>query len=156
MRLHRLLLPLIACLVLLTGCATPSMTSSNRYDNSQAMGMQQVYFGRVESVRNVDISRDTSQPGMGAVLGAVIGGVVGNQIGSGTGRALATVGGAVAGGFAGNSIQNHESQKAGLEITVRLDNGQRVAVVQDADVPFYPGDRVRIVGYGNSARVVRN
>jgi outer membrane lipoprotein SlyB len=152
------LLPALLLPLLLAACATGpgysgrSASSSIEYGQQDAMNVQNVYYGRVMAVRPVEIQRQNG-PGLGAVLGAVIGGVVGNQIGSGSGRTLATVGGAVAGGFAGNGIQNANARRAALEITVRLDDGHDVAVVQDADVPFYPGDRVRVLGYGQNARV---
>lgn len=158
LRVLLLALPLTA----LAGCATDgyygnhgySRSSADYYDRDRQVGAQSVFFGRVTSVRPVDIGRENT-PGMGAVIGAVIGGVVGNQFGHGGGRELATVGGAVAGGFAGNSIQNNADRRMGLEIGVQLEDGHSVSIVQDANDQFYPGDRVRIVGYGQNARVVR-
>lgn len=155
-----------ALLCLVAGCATPgynqgygqggyanSRSSSGYYNRDQQVGAQEVYRGTVVSVRPVAIGRKNGV-GMGAVVGALIGGVVGNQVGHGSGRELATVGGAVAGGFAGNGIQNHVDRQDGQEITVRLTSGKEVAVIQDASEPFYPGDQVQVVGYGQDARVV--
>lgn len=130
-----------------------SRSSPNYYNRDRQVGAQEVYRGTVVSVRPVAIGRENGV-GMGAVVGALIGGVVGNQVGHGSGRELATIGGAVAGGVAGNSIQNRSGRRDGLEITVRLDNGKEVAVIQDADEPFYAGDRVQVVGYGQDARVI--
>lgn len=148
---------------LMAGCATPGYGPSYGYDNSSSspgyynrdrqVGAREVTRGTVVSVRSVAIGRQNGV-GMGAVVGALIGGVVGNQIGHGSGRELATVGGAVAGGFAGNSIQNRADRRDGLQITVRLTSGSEVVVVQDASEPFYVGDRVQVVGYGQDARVV--
>lgn len=147
-------------LMLLVGCATDgyngngySRSSPTYYDRDQNVGAQQVTFGHVIQVRPVVIGRQNT-PGVGAVLGAVVGGVVGNQFGHGGGRELATVGGAVAGGFAGNSIQNANDRRMGQEIEVQLEDGHVVSLVQDAQETFYIGDRVRVIGYGRSARVV--
>jgi len=40
-------------------------------------------------------------------------------------------------------------------VTVKLDDGQMVAIVQDADETFRPGDRVRILSDGATSRVTR-
>jgi hypothetical protein len=37
------------------------------------------------------------------------------------------------------------AQRRGLEITVRLENGEMRAITQDADEVFRPGDRVRLL-----------
>jgi len=156
MRTARLLLPLMALPVFLAGCDDPSYysrPSSGYYRQDTEVNVANVYYGRIVDVRPVEIGRPNS-PGVGAVLGAVIGGVVGSTVGHGNGRTLATVGGAVAGGFAGNGIQNAQARRAAFQLTVQLDDGHQVAIIQDADVPFYPGDPVRVVGYGQNARVL--
>jgi outer membrane lipoprotein SlyB len=40
-------------------------------------------------------------------------------------------------------------------VTVKLDNGQMVAIMQEADETFRPGDRVRILSDGATSRVTR-
>ena len=63
--------------------------------------------------------------------------------------------GAVAGGAAGNAIEGSQRTN-GVEITIRLDSGEMVAVVQPGDPrDFRRGDRVRVSGYGDSVRVTR-
>lgn len=143
----------------LVGCATTysgdpyySSSSARQYDRYD-VGAQAVSYGVVENVRAVSLQRQ-SGPGAGAVIGAIVGGVVGNQFGSGSGRDLATVGGAVAGGVVGNQIQKSNNYEHGLEIVVRLENGARVAIVQNQDYNFRPGDRVKVVGTGDRTRVV--
>jgi outer membrane lipoprotein SlyB len=41
----------------------------------------------------------------------------------------------------------------GFEVTVLLDSGRYIAVVQAADEAFKPGDRVRVLGGPHSVRV---
>ena len=53
--------------------------------------------------------------------------------------------GAVAGGLAGSAAEEVVTRKDALEITVKLDGGALVAIVQEADEAFQPGDKVRIV-----------
>jgi len=40
-----------------------------------------------------------------------------------------------------------------VEVTVQLDNGQYVSIVQEADEAFRPGDRVRILSGRGATRV---
>lgn len=153
--------------LLLAGCATDPYygssynepyhrnSSVNTYERDQLNSAQYTTYGRVESVRWVTVERSRGL-GAGAVIGAVVGGVLGNQIGSGGGRDLATVGGAVAGGAIGNKIQNDRNRQNAYEVTVRLDNGQRISIVQGDDYRFSAGQSVRVIGYGDQARVVPN
>jgi outer membrane lipoprotein SlyB len=59
----------------------------------------------------------------------------------------------VAGGLLGSAAEEGFTRKDGLEITVKLDGGNMVAVVQEADDPFKAGDRVRLVESGGTTRV---
>jgi outer membrane lipoprotein SlyB len=135
--------------VFATGCANTS--SGNVYSDTQTRGEQTVRMGVVESVRQVTI--EGSRSGVGAVAGGVVGGVAGSNIGSGSGSTIASVLGAVAGGLAGNAIEQNATRKPGVEITVKLDNGELRAVTQDADELFKPGERVRLLSGGGVTRV---
>lgn len=108
-----------------------------------ALQAQFVENGTVESVKEVVIE-GTRTP-VGTAAGGVVGGVLGNQVGSGSGKTVATVLGALAGAAAGTAAEEGFTRKKGLEIVVRKDNGQTIAVVQEADMWFAPGDRVRII-----------
>jgi outer membrane lipoprotein SlyB len=111
-----------------------------------------VYYGTVLAVSPVTI--EGTQSGAGTIAGGVVGGIAGNAVGDGHGRALATTAGAIGGALLGTAIEEGATSVDGLEITVELDNGEIIAVVQAADVPFYIGDRVRIVrGAGGMMRV---
>jgi outer membrane lipoprotein SlyB len=68
---------------------------------------------------------------------------------------VAAVLGAVAGGVAGHFIEQGVTAKRGVEVTVKLDNGSMVAITQEADETFRPGDRVRILSDGATSRVTR-
>ena len=54
------------------------------------------------------------------------------------------------------STQEGTTGKPGLDVTVRLDNGAVVAVVQDAGEKLSVGDRVRIVSGNGASRVLKN
>ena len=134
----------------ITGCA--STTSGSVYSSGQAGREQTVRMGVVESVRQVTI--EGSKSGVGTIAGGAIGGVAGSNIGGGNrGSAVGTILGAIAGGLAGNAIEEGATKKPGLEITVKLDNGELRAITQDADENFRPGERVRLLSAGGVTRV---
>ncbi len=112
-----------------------------------------VRMGVVESVRPVTI--EGTQSGVGAVAGGAVGGVAGSTVGKGKGSTIGSVVGAVIGGVAGQAIEERTTKKEGLEITVKLDSGQLIAVTQEADEQFQTGDRVRILSGSGISRVSR-
>lgn len=143
----------IAVLVLaslLAACAYPPRSSSV-YSPYQTQNMQVVRTGTVDSIRTVTIAN--RQSGVGTLGGAALGGLAGNAVGGGNGRAATTVIGAIAGGMIGNRVEENANMQPGLEITVRLDSGELVAITQAADEMFRPGDRVRLLTNGPVTRV---
>lgn len=108
-------------------------------------------MGVVESVRQVMI--EGSKSGAGTVAGAAVGGVAGSNVGGGKGSTIGAILGAVAGGVAGSAIEQGVTKKQGLEITVKLDNGELRAITQEADEVFHPGERVRLLSGGGVTRV---
>jgi outer membrane lipoprotein SlyB len=140
----------LAATAVITGCASTS--SSSVYSGGQARQEQTVRMGVVESVRQVTI--EGSKSGVGTIAGGAIGGVAGSNIGGGNrGSAVGTILGAVAGGIAGNAIEQGTTKKQGLEITVKLDNGELRAITQEADETFRPGERVRLLSGSGVTRV---
>ena len=132
------------------GCATRS-TSGSVYSPGQAQREQTVRMGVVESVRNVTIEQQPQ--GVGVAAGGVIGGIAGSNVGGGRGSIVGAVLGAVAGGVAGQAIEGGVTRKPGIEITVKLDNGELRAITQEADESFRPGERVRLLSGGGATRV---
>lgn len=138
--------------VLLSGCA--SSRSSEVYSRDQARRSQTIQLGTVEFVKTVQIE-GTKSP-VGTVAGGVAGGVLGSTIGGGRGSTLAALGGAALGAIGGTVAEERLTRKDGLEITVKLDSGSVVAVVQEADILFSVGDRVRVLtGPDGTTRVSR-
>lgn len=138
---NALIISLVAALTV-GGCA--SSMSGGAYSRSQARQAQEVQMGTVESVRNVQIE-GTRTP-IGALTGAALGGVAGSMIGQGTrANTAGAIGGAVLGGMAGAAVEEGVTRQQGIEITVRLDNGRMMAIVQGADQTFAPGERVKVV-----------
>jgi outer membrane lipoprotein SlyB len=124
-----------------SGCA--SSQSGEVYSRDQARSAQTVELGVVEFVKDVQV--EGSRSGLGTVAGGVAGGVLGSTVGGGKGSTLAALGGAALGALAGSAAEEKMSQYNGLEITVKLDGGRVLAVVQENDVMFSVGDRVRVL-----------
>lgn len=140
--------------VAIFGCGGPSSHSSNTISRSQAGRAQTVLDGEVLFVRSVTIEGSSSP--VGAIAGGALGYVIGNNIGGGRGRDVARVGGTIGGAAAGNAVQRNVTQEQALEITVKLDNGQIISIVQAADEPFNDGDRVRVLQRPDgTARVIQ-
>lgn len=137
--------------LLLIGCA--SSRSGDVYTRDQTRREMNVRTGVVESVR--EVLMEGSKSGTGTLAGAAVGGVAGSTMGSGKGHIVGAIAGAVLGGLAGNAIEENATKKNALEITVRLDNGQMIAVVQEMGEVFYAGDRVRVLSGSGSTRVTR-
>ncbi|OQW69180.1 MAG: hypothetical protein CTY27_00970 [Methylotenera sp.] len=135
--------------ILTAACA--SSNSGSVYKRDDARKVQTVKTGVVESVRTVKLE-GTKSP-IGTVAGGAIGGIAGSSVGGGRGSAIAAVIGAVVGGLAGSAAEEGITRKDGLEITVKLDGGALIAIVQEADEQFSPGDRVRIVENADTSRV---
>ena len=131
----------LSVVALLTGCA--SSNSGEVYSRDQVRRTQTVQLGTVQGVKNVRIEGTKSS--IGTVAGAVAGGVAGSTIGAGSGRTLAALGGAALGAVGGTVAEEQLTKKSGLEITVKLDSGSVLAVVQDSDSLFSVGEGVRIL-----------
>jgi outer membrane lipoprotein SlyB len=139
--------------MLLTGCT--GNLSGSTYSRSEARQVQQVQFGVVEAATPVVIEGRTDGI-VGTGAGAVIGGIAASNIGGGRGQDIATVVGAIAGGVAGQKMEESMTRAQGQEVTVRLESGRIISVVQEVgNGPlFQAGDRVRVLTHGGTARVV--
>jgi len=148
----------LVAILLLASCA--SQTGSS-YTSGQTRQASEVYMGTITHLDAAYI--DNNPTGVGTLGGAVVGGVVGSAAGSPrwnyTGRTLMTLGGAVIGALAGTGVEKALNSKDALDITVNLDNGQTLSIVQELgneERSFAVGDRVRVLrGSGDSARVRR-
>jgi outer membrane lipoprotein SlyB len=134
--------------ITITGCAQSN--SGQVYSSKEARKVQTVETGTIESVKQVTIQGD--QTPLGVIAGGVAGGVLGSAVGDGHGKDIATVVGAIAGAAAGNAVEKGVNRKNGLELVIKKDTGGTIVIVQEADVLFSPGDRVRIISspYGET------
>jgi len=148
----RTMLSVGVLVTVIAGCAAPGLGGGS-YSRDQARREQTVRMGHVEIVREVRL--EGTRSGIGPAAGTIAGGVAGSTIGHGAGSALGAIAGAVVGGVAGQAAEQGLTTKRGVEVTVKLDNGTMLAITQEADETFRPGDRVRILSDGATSRVTR-
>lgn len=135
--------------LILGACA--SSNSGSVYSRDDARKVQTVRTGIVESVRPVKLE-GTKSP-IGTIAGGAIGGVAGGSVGHGNGSTIGAIVGAVVGGLAGSAVEEGITRKDAFEITVKIDGGALVAIVQEADEQFRAGDKVRLIESGGTTRV---
>ena len=134
----------------LGACATSN--SGDVYSREDARKVQTVRMGVVEGIRQVKLE-GTKSP-VGTIAGAAVGGIAGSTVGGNDMvSAIAAVIGAVAGAVAGAAIEEGVTREDGIEITVKLDNGTLIAIVQEATDKFTPGERVRLIESNGNTRV---
>lgn len=127
---------------LLSGCAA-SPTSANTVSRSETGRAHRVENGEIVLVREVTIEGESR--GLGAAAGGAMGFVLGRSVGGGSGRDIATTAGAIAGAGAGSAIERNATTVPGLELTVELESGEMIVVIQAADETFDEGDSVRVI-----------
>ncbi len=132
--------------LLLAGCTTNAPVTTNKVGTVTKEQVVTVKQGTVTGVKDVAIQGKTSAAGrtVGSVTGSILGSTVpyaGSIIGS-------LIGGAV-----GGEAEKAASKKAGLEITLQLEGGDKVVVTQLAETKFKTGDKVKLIMQNNVARV---
>ncbi len=133
------------------GCTFPS--SSTIYDRRTAGRSMTVETGDVLAVREVQISGRTTIIGVGG--GGLVGGAAASG-GSGVGGAVAQAAGAVGGAIVGEAVEEVATRKSAQEITIKMSNGDTVAVVQETAMEgkIAVGERVQVL-QGGGGTVVR-
>ena len=135
----------------LTGCVSGLEGSS--YSRSEARQIQQVEFGAVLSTKPVIIEGQRTD--WGELSGVIIGGIAGSSVGEGKGQQIATTLGAIGGAVAASVVEEKATRVQGLELTVKMDSGKILSIVQEVDEinQFQKGQRVRVLMQGSLARV---
>ncbi len=135
----------------LAGCAYPGHGSAD-YRGYQTRTEQSVRFGVVEAIR-VDPHRRARTPAWAPRPAPSWAASRGAPSAAAAARPRRRWPAALLGGIIGSHIEADTNQGNGLEITVLLDGGQYIAVVQEADETFRIGDRVRILSGQGTTRV---
>ena len=133
----RALVCLLALSLLLPACG------GKRYSDGDLRESQAVRYGVVVDVTEVMVYEDPSL--VGPAIGLAAGGLLGSAFGAGTGRTLFVLGGGLLGADVGGGIDYRTRNYKGLQLTLELDNGNILMVVQGYDELFVRGDEVRIV-----------
>ena len=110
-------------------------------------------YGRVTAIETVQVDKDYKF-GVGTVVGAVAGGILGHQFGGGSGQTLLTIAGTLAGAAAGTAAESKMNKQNAQKVTVKMQSGGSVTIVQPVDSSLRNGMNVRVIGGGESARVV--
>ena len=133
--------------LVLGGCA--SSASSQSFTRATTRTALDVYYGEIVSTKPVDIEGEATILGRlgGAAIGYAIG--LGDSRGFSSSERIAAAAGSVGGSIAGEAIERAVKREDGIEIIVRLDHDETIAVVQANDVEFSPGQRVQVL-FGNS------
>ncbi|QDE33232.1 glycine zipper 2TM domain-containing protein [Shewanella polaris] len=133
--------------------------SQAAYERNQAVPVEKVVYGQIESVKHVTQKQlvEDSHSGWKTFGGALIGGVIGHQFGGGSGQDVATVLGALIGGGIGSQHGNQQYylENKLVELMIKQDDGTEVMVIQDVDpgMSFNAGDEVRVVYLTGYVRV---
>lgn len=146
---HINFLLMLAMSAVVAACA--SGKGGDVYTREEARQVQTVQMGIVEGARPVRIEGTKSMVGTGA--GAVVGGIAGSTAGQGRGSTIGAVIGAVVGGVAGSAMEEGVTREDAMEITIKLDSGRMISVVQGGKEEFKPGDKVRVLQSNGETRV---
>ena len=136
MRTRICVMLLMTAAVVSAGCATPA--SSRVYSRHEARMAWDVRYGEVMAVDEAVIE------GRRTALGRIGGGWIGYEAGRAAGSHVAGAVGAVAGAVAGQAIEERATREDAWQITVELESGRTIAVVQAQDQAFQIGERVRV------------
>lgn len=148
----RIVMGWVALCLLLGGCA--SGEAGDVYSQADVRRAWTVEYGEIVDVEEVTIEGDRTR--LGRIGGGFIGYELGRSVGGGSGRRIAGAAGAVAGAVVGQAAEQHLTRARGLQITVKLDGGRSIAVVQPADQKLAVGQRVKVLRRGDgAARVTR-
>ena len=132
---------------LIGGCAVSNPDSPYYTNTSQQQKTARVYYGQVMSVSGVNKNKE-QDPWADAA------GVVLEGLNKGGGQNTSQVIGAVLGGLAGQAY-GQPAQPKEVEILVLMEGSNEVAkIVQNNDVAFKTGQRVRVVVGGGINRVL--
>ncbi len=133
-----------------TGCV--SSKAGDVYSRDEARRVMTFREGTLVGVKKVKL--EGTKSGIGTGAGAVVGGVAGSTMGQGKGAIVGAVVGAVAGGIVGAIGEEGLTREEALELTVKLDNGDNIIVVQGmGEDKFSSGERVRVVYSNGTTRV---
>lgn len=152
MKAHLAIL-IISAAGLVSGCADMgSLGGGPDYgERSGTVANQSDRDGYITALENIEVD-DDYKFGIGTVVGAVAGGLLGAKVSDGT---VGTVAGAAVGAAAGTVAQSKMSNTDAQRVTVQMQTGGQVVIVQPVNSGLSDGMEVRVEGSGETGRVVR-
>ena len=145
---------LIGSLLFAHGCSSNKQAS--RYPTAAAGIAHTLETGSIVNARRIVIDGESTNMGVygGVVAGGALGTALGGEVGgTGLSAAVGGVGGTIAGMVLGPKLEKKMNSKPGDELTIEMDDGRMIVVIQEVREPeFYPGERVRVHldNHGNS------
>jgi outer membrane lipoprotein SlyB len=134
-----------------------SSHASAGYERNKAVPVQEVLFGKVQTVRNIteqELIRDRNK-GWKVFGGALVGGAIGSQFGDGSGQVAATILGSIIGASISDKKhpQYREKTLRLVEMMIKTDQGKSYMVVQDFDsrMIFNRDDKIRLIYLANGS-----
>ena len=148
---QRLWCAVVGGLIAMCGGGCTSRSTLPVYESGQVGSAITTQRGEIISVRDVLIKAPSQSAG-GTGMGARIGSAAGRSAISGGPAAIVGAVGAVVGETAGAAMGATADNKLGEEITVLVEGGQTITIVQERDgLPLAPGEKVRLVTGGSSS-----
>jgi len=138
---------------LASGCADMgSLGGGPDYgERSGTVANQSDRDGYITALEIIEVDEDYKF-GIGTVVGAVAGGLLGAKVSDGT---VGTVAGAAVGAAAGTVAQSKLSKNEAQRVTVQMQTGGQVVIVQPVNNSLSNGMNVRVEGSGETGRVVK-
>jgi outer membrane lipoprotein SlyB len=153
--MNKILILLLSTPFLLSACA--SEQGAEVYSRDQVQQIQHFKVGVVESVHKVRIE-GTKSP-IGTTAGTIVGGIAGSGASGGKTGEVAAVLGAVVGGMVGAAAEEGYTRENGIEMAIKLDDGEYISVVQaannNAEDEIKAGEKVRVIESDGVTRVTR-
>jgi len=131
--------------LLLAGCSSNAPVTTNKVGTVQKQKVVTIKQGTVTAIKDVAIQGKTSNAGR--TVGSVTGSIIGSAVPYGG------IFGSIIGSAVGGEAEKAAAKKAGYEISLDLEGGDKVVVTQLAETKFKTGDKVRLIITDNVARV---
>jgi len=133
-------------LLFMAACSTNAPVAKRQAGSLNTVSEVTVKKGTITAVKKVAILGTKGRAGstVGSIAGSILGSsipIAGSMIGSMIGSAV------------GSEADKQFSKRAGLEITLQIEGGEKVTVTQLAETSFKVGDKVQLIIQDNKARV---
>ena len=133
-------------LLLLGGCASNTPVSNNTVGSVTKEQVVTTKQATVVSVKNVAIQGRSG--GVVRTVGSITGSILGSSV-----PYAGSILGSILGGAMGSEADKAMSKQAALEITLNLEDGEKVIVTQLATKQFKAGDKVQLITRDGKASV---